>query len=279
MKLKQTIGFLGTGNMAEALVKGLRAADVVDASNIYGSDPRRERCEELKQRYGIHTTVHNVDVVRHAAIVILSVKPQILTAVLDEVAPHIKPTALVISIAAGTPLSAIERHLPATVRVVRTMPNTPALVGVGATAIAAGSHATEDDLTIARHIFDAVGRTVVLEEGQLDAVTGLSGSGPAYVFLIIEALSDAGVKMGLSRYNAQALAAQTVLGAAKLLIETNGHPGQLKDMVTSPGGTAIAGLHTLEAGGLRTTLINAVEAATRRSRELGLLADAAPKAT
>jgi pyrroline-5-carboxylate reductase len=149
------------------------------------------------------------------------------------------------------------------------MPNTPALVGAGATAIAGGGHATEADLEIARKIFEAVGKCVVLDEEQLDAVTGLSGSGPAYVFLIIEALSDAGVKMGLSRYNALALAAQTVLGSAKLLIETNEHPGRLKDMVTSPGGTAIAGIATLEAGGLRTTLINAVEAATRRSRELG----------
>jgi pyrroline-5-carboxylate reductase len=149
------------------------------------------------------------------------------------------------------------------------MPNTPALVGAGATAIAAGGHATDADLDIARKIFEAVGKAVLLDEYQLDAVTGLSGSGPAYVFLIIEALSDAGVKVGLSRHNAQALAAQTILGSAKLLLETNEHPGRLKDMVTSPGGTAIAGIATLEAGGLRTTLINAVEAATRRSQELG----------
>jgi pyrroline-5-carboxylate reductase len=149
------------------------------------------------------------------------------------------------------------------------MPNTPALVGAGATALARGEHATDADLDIAERIFRSVGTTVVLDEYQLDAVTGLSGSGPAYVFLIIEALSDAGVKVGLSRYNAQALAAQTVLGAAKLLIDTREHPGMLKDKVTSPGGTAIAGLHTLEAGGLRTTLINAVEAATHRSGELG----------
>jgi pyrroline-5-carboxylate reductase len=277
MRLQKTIGFLGTGNMAEALIKGLRAADVVEAAQIHGSDPRKERCEELKERYGIHTTAHNADVVRHAEIVVLSVKPQILVPVCDEVAPHLKPNALVISIAAGTPITAIERHLPDKTRVVRTMPNTPALVGAGATAIAAGHHATDADLDVAKRIFDAVGRTVVLEEGQLDAVTGLSGSGPAYVFLIIEALSDAGVKMGLSRYNALALAAQTVLGSAKLLLDTNAHPGQLKDMVTSPGGTAIAGLHTLEAGGLRTTLINAVEAATRRSRELGELAQGEPK--
>jgi pyrroline-5-carboxylate reductase len=271
MKLSQTIGFLGTGNMAEALIKGLTAAGLVEAKQIWASNPRRERAAELTERYGIHATTHNEDVVRHAEIVVLSVKPQILPHVLDEIAPHLKPAALVISIAAGTPIAAIAKRLPERTRVVRTMPNTPALVGAGATAIAGGDHATDEDLEIARHIFDAVGKTVTVDEEQLDAVTGLSGSGPAYVFLIIEALSDAGVKMGLSRHHAQALAAQTVLGSAKLLIETNEHPGRLKDMVTSPGGTAIAGLHTLEAGGLRTTLINAVEAATRRSRELGEL--------
>jgi pyrroline-5-carboxylate reductase len=163
----------------------------------------------------------------------------------------------------------MEAQLPAGTRVIRTMPNTPALVDAGATAIASGTHATEADMALAKQIFDAVGVSVVLDEYQLDAVTGLSGSGPAYVFLILEALSDGGVKVGLSRRVSQQLAAQTLLGAAKLLIETNEHPGRLKDMVTSPGGTAIAGLHTLEAGALRTTLMDAVEAATKRSRELG----------
>jgi len=176
---------------------------------------------------------------------------------------------LVISVAAGVPIAAMERKLGAAARIVRSMPNTPALVGQGAAAIAAGTHATAADLETAKSIFDAVGTTCVVEEYLLDAVTGLSGSGPAYIFLIIEALSDAGVKVGLPRRTAQALAAQTVMGSARLLIETGIHPGQLKDQVTSPGGTAIAGLHTLEAGGLRTTLINAVEAATQRARELG----------
>jgi pyrroline-5-carboxylate reductase len=275
-KLAQSIGFVGAGNMAEALIKGLLHAQVVEPAQIAGSDPRRERVQELMQKYaGIHATAHNEDVLRRSEIVVLSVKPQILLPVCDQIAPHLKPRALVISIAAGVPLSVIEARLPAGTRVVRVMPNTPALVGAGATAIAAGSHATDEDLATAKRIFDAVGISVVLDETQLDAVTGLSGSGPAYVFLIIEALSDAGVKVGLSRYNAQALAAQTVLGSAKLLLETGEHPGKLKDMVTSPGGTAIAGLHTLEAGGARTTLINAVEAATKRSRELGDAARAA----
>ena len=272
MKLSQTVGFLGTGNMAEALIKGLIGAAVVEPSQIWGSDPRQQRCDEMADRFGIHVTTSNVEVAERSEILILSVKPQVLPKVLDEVTANLLPHALVISIAAGIPVATLERHLPLGTRVVRTMPNTPALVGAGATAIAAGGHATEQDLADATAIFEAVGMTVLLDEEQLDAVTGLSGSGPAYVFLIIEALSDAGVKMGLSRYNALALAAQTVHGSAKLLLETKEHPGRLKDMVTSPGGTAIDGIATLEAGGLRTTLINAVEAATRRSRELGLLA-------
>jgi pyrroline-5-carboxylate reductase len=176
---------------------------------------------------------------------------------------------LIISVAAGVPIAAIERRLHPPMRIVRAMPNTPATVGAGATALSLGEHATEADLATATTIFDSVGTTVVLDESQMDAVTGLSGSGPAYLFLIIEALADAGVKVGLSRRASLQLAAQTVLGSAKLLIESGQHPGMLKDGVTSPGGTAIAGLHTLEAGGLRNVLMNAVEAATRRSRELG----------
>ena len=274
MKIEGTVGFIGTGNMAEALIRGLLNAGVAEKDQVIGSDPREDRCAEMSGRYGIRVVADNLEVARQADILVLSVKPQVMAKVLDEVGKTIHSHALVITIAAGVPLAAIEAKLPQA-RVIRTMPNTPALVGAGATAIAAGGHATDDDLEAAKRIFDSVGMTVILDEAQIDAVTGLSGSGPAYIFLIIEALSDAGVKVGLSRYNAQALAAQTVLGSAKLLIETNEHPGQLKDMVTSPGGTAIAGLHTLEAGGLRTTLMNAVEAATRRSRELGEMAAAA----
>jgi pyrroline-5-carboxylate reductase len=274
MKIDGVCGLIGTGNMAEALIRGLLAAGVAERPQVIGSDPRAERRREMAERYGIETLSDNSEVARRADILILAVKPQVMTRVLDEIRTHVRPSALVISIAAGIPLAVIEAHLPR-VRVVRTMPNTPALVGAGATAIAAGGHATEEDLDAARRIFDSVGMSVTLEESQMDAVTGLSGSGPAYMFLIIEALADAGVKVGLSRYNAQALAAHTVLGSAKLLIETNEHPGRLKDMVTSPGGTAIAGLHTLEAGGLRTTLMNAVEVATNRSRELGEIAAAA----
>jgi pyrroline-5-carboxylate reductase len=272
MSLGKNIAFIGAGNMAEALIKGVLGAGLVAPTAIIGSEPRKQRCEELAARYGIRTTQSNLEAVQATELVFLAVKPQIIDKVCIEIAPRLRQDALVISVAAGTPLLAIEALLPRGTRVVRTMPNTPALVGAGATAIAPGAYAGEADLALVQKLFDAVGLTIVVDEGQLDAVTGLSGSGPAYVFLIIEALSDAGVKMGLSRYNAQALAAQTVLGSAKLLIDTGEHPGRLKDMVTSPGGTAIAGLHTLEAGGLRTTLINAVQSATERSRALGELA-------
>jgi len=268
MQIEGTIGFIGAGNMAEAMIKGLLHVGAVTQEQVIASEPRATRREELAKRFGVLLYADNREVARRADILILAVKPQILDKVLTEIAPAIRKDALIVSIAAGVPTAVIEAKLDDH-RVVRAMPNTPALVGCGATAICAGEHATEQDLEAAKKIFDSVGMTVVLDESLLDAVTGLSGSGPAYVFLIIEALADAGVKVGLSRYNAQELAAQTLLGSAKLLIETGEHPGRLKDMVTSPGGTAIAGLHTLEAGGLRTTLINAVETATTRSRELG----------
>jgi pyrroline-5-carboxylate reductase len=264
----KTIGFLGAGNMAEALIRGLLHGGQ-PAQLIVASAPRRDRLDEIVGLYDIVTTTDNREVARKSDILVLSVKPQILERVLREVATEVRPGTLVVSVAAGISTATIEALLSEQARVVRSMPNTPALVRAGATAISAGRHATEDDLHLAKALFDAVGLTVALDESQLDAVTGLSGSGPAYIFLILEALADAGVKVGLSRRNAQRLAAQTVMGSAKLLLETDEHPGRLKDMVTSPGGTAIAGLHTLEQGGLRTTLINAVDTATLRARELG----------
>ena len=264
-----TIGFIGAGNMAEAIIRGLLKGAHITADRVLASGPRQERLDELAAKYAIHTTLSNREVAHASGLLVLSIKPQIMDKVLREIGDHLKPGTLVVSIAAGVDTAAIEDAIPDTMRVVRAMPNTPALVGAAATAISAGKHASETDLATCRALFDAVGITVTLGEEHLDAVTGLSGSGPAYIFLILEALADAGVKVGLSRRNAQRLAAQTVMGSAKLLLDTDEHPGKLKDMVTSPGGTAIAGLHTLEQGGLRTTLINAVETATKRARELG----------
>jgi pyrroline-5-carboxylate reductase len=268
MVTDKKLGFIGAGNMGEALVKGLIASKAAKPSQVLVSARRPERVQELERIYGIRGA-SNAEVARESDVLVLAVKPQILDQVLRDIAPEVPRDRLVISVAAGVPIAAIERRLQPPLRIVRAMPNTPATVGAGATAIALGEHATEADLATAKTIFDSVGLTVVLDEYQLDAVTGLSGSGPAYIFLIIEALADAGVKVGLARRSAMQLAAQTVLGSAKLLIESGQHPGLLKDGVTSPGGTAIAGLHTLEAGGLRNVLMNAVEVATQRSKELG----------
>lgn len=264
----QRVTFLGAGNMANALIRGLiRSGE--QASNITATVKRDERKAELEKTHGIQVGFDNITAAREADVVVLAVKPQAMDKLLAQIAPVIDAKKLVISVAAGVPIAAIERRFGTGARVVRAMPNTPALVGLGATAVSGGEHATPQDLELAKKLFDAVGSTWVLDEVLLDAVTGLSGSGPAYIFLIIEALSDAGVKVGLSRHVALKLAAQTVYGSARLLLETGEHPGTLKDQVTSPGGTAIAGLHTLEAGGLRTTLIDAVESATRRARQLG----------
>lgn len=261
--------FVGAGNMAEALIRGLLASTSVSAGDITISNRRHEKTERNAERWGVRAAHDNVTCVRDADVVMLCVKPQVMRAALEPLGREIPREALVISVAAGVPTHAIEAHLAEGQRVVRAMPNTGAVVRQSATAIAGGSVATEHDLAVAKEIFDQVGRTVVVEEGHLDAVTGLSGSGPAYIFLIIDALADASVKVGLPRDIGLELAAQTVLGSAQLLLQTGEHPGRLKDQVTSPGGTAIAGLHTLEAGGLRTTLITAVESATRRARELG----------
>jgi pyrroline-5-carboxylate reductase len=262
--------FLGCGNMGEALVSGLVQSGSAQPPNIICTDVRLERLEELRARYGIRTTPNNVEAVAQSEVVIYAVKPQLMAEVLKETADQLDMSKLIISIAAGVPLRAIESLLHKELRLIRVMPNIAASVKESATALSAGKHAKKEDVELAMAIFNSVGKAVFLRENYLmDAITGLSGSGPAYIFIIVDALADAGVKMGLSRKDSQFLAAQTVMGAAKMLMETGEHPGQLKDRVTSPGGTAIAGIHTLEKGGLRTTLINAVEAATLRSKELG----------
>ena len=267
--MKGKLGLLGAGNMAAALIKGLLHAKLVVPKRILASDVKPERLAKLAEEHGIGTTTDNHALVRGCSVIVLAVKPQVIDKVLGEIGADVRADQLVISVAAGVPIEALEGRLPKGSRVVRAMPNTPATVQAGATAIAAGAHARDEDMEIARELFEAVGRVVVLDEVLLDAVTGLSGSGPAYTMLIIEAMADGGVKVGLHRDTALLLAAQTVYGSAKLLLETGEHPGRLKDMVTSPGGTAIAGLHTLESGALRKTLIDAVEVATKRAAELG----------
>lgn len=263
------IGFVGAGAMGEALIKGLVEASVVPGDAVWASDVRADRLKDLAGRFGIHTSADNAEVARAADVVILAVKPQIMTAVLAGLRPVIDRRKLVISVAAGVPTARLREGLGAEMRLIRVMPNTPALVLEGATAIARSANLEADDLPTAQALFGAVGKVVVVDEELMDAVTGLSGSGPAYVAVVIEALADGGVRSGLDRATAMTLATQTVVGAARLLAQTGLHPGALKDMVSSPGGTTIAGITALEEGGLRSTLIKAVERATQRSRELG----------
>jgi len=263
------VAFLGAGNMGEALIKGLTQGGLVPAGSITAADPRTEHLEEIAKRYRIQAVADNATLVAGADVVILAVKPQIMGAVLKEIASVVNDGTLLISIAAGVATKKLREHLGKAARLIRVMPNTPALVLEGVTAIARADGLKPGDLEAAQELFGAVGRVVVLDESALDAVTGLSGSGPAYVAVAIEALADGGVKMGLDRATATLLAAQTVLGSARLILETGVHPGQLKDMVSSPGGTTIAGIAALEDGGFRRALIQAVERATLRSRELG----------
>jgi pyrroline-5-carboxylate reductase len=269
MALGKKIAFLGSGNMAEALLKGLLAARSAAATDVVCAEPRPERRADLEKRYGVAVTASNLEAVSRADLLVISVKPQVVDALLQEIGPAVDAGKLVVSIAAGVPIAALAQKLRPGARIIRTMPNTPALVGAGATALARGGAATDADLRLAVTLFEAVGKAVVVDEHLLDAVTGLSGSGPAFVYLAIEALADGGVKAGLPRDVALTLAAQTVAGAARMVLETGEHPGRLKDQVTSPGGTTIAGVAALEAAGFRGALIAAVDAAARRSRELG----------
>lgn len=268
--MKDKIGFIGAGNMAEALINGILKAGLFTPQKVHASDIREVQRKKIQKTYGIKTYRDNGEIIARTGTVILSIKPQQMDDVLSEIAPRLGRDHLIISIAAGITTHYIAQRLSGEIPVIRIMPNTPALVQEGASVLTRGRHATESHFKSAQQIFEAVGSVVTVDESLMDAVTGLSGSGPAYVFLFIEALADAGVKMGLPRSVSLSLATQTCLGAAKMVSETGKHPAQLRDMVTSPGGTTISGLHRLEAGGLRTALMDAVEAATRRSKELGM---------
>lgn len=262
------IGFIGGGNMAEALIKGLIGGGV-PARELLVAEPIPSRRDFLQERYDVSVTDDNRAVAKACTIIMLCIKPQIHAQALQALQGTVRQEQLFISIMAGVKTGAIEEILGGTPRVVRVMPNTPALVMKGAAALSAGSHAASEDLSVACNIFDMVGKSWVVDEKLLDAVTGLSGSGPAYVLTFIEALSDAGVKNGLTREAATGLATQTVFGTAKLLLETREHPAVLRDKVTSPGGTTIAGLAAMEKEGIRNAVMAAVDAATARSMELG----------
>ena len=273
----QRIAFIGTGQMATALAAGF-VRELLTPGQISGFDPSESARQKFADAIGTGTTVSSdlASVVPEATLIVLAVKPQVMSDALKSLtwtsrsADWNSPSApLVVSVAAGITLKKLSDGLPSGTRLVRVMPNTPCLIGRGASGIAAGSTATPDDLALVKDLLQTVGIVETVPESLLDVVTGLSGSGPAYVFQFIEALSDGGVKMGLPRATATRLAAQTVAGAAEMQISTGQHPAVLKDSVTSPGGTTIAGLHALESGGFRAALINAVEAATLRSKQLG----------
>jgi len=255
--------------MATALGQGFVTAGLVPAKNLLGSDPSAEARERFAAATSAQTITDNESLVQRSDVVLLAVKPHLLEPVCTALHEKVGREKLVISVAAGVRLDAIAAWLGEDVRLVRVMPNTPCLVGHGACGFCLGDKATDDDAKVVEQLLGSVGLAYRVEERLLDAVTGLSGSGPAFVYIIIEALSDAGVKMGLPRDIATALAAQTLRGAAEMVSVTGDHPGQLKDKVTSPGGTTIAGIAALEAGGLRAALIAAVETATRRAIELG----------
>jgi pyrroline-5-carboxylate reductase len=269
MSSKLNIGFLGAGKMATALARGFVRAGLVAPGQVTASDPSAAARAAFAKEVGAKTTVSNADVVKSAAVLVLAVKPDQVGGVLAEIRERFTDRHCLISIAAGVPLAKLEAGLGAGARLIRVMPNTPALVGASATAFALGKAARREDGELAQKLFSAVGVAFQVKEALLDAVTGLSGSGPAYAYLFIEGLSDGGVAAGLPRDVATRLAAQTVLGSARMVLETGLHPGVLKDMVTSPGGTTIEGLHELEKGKLRGTVISAVRAAAEKSKKLG----------
>jgi pyrroline-5-carboxylate reductase len=269
MATQLNVGFIGAGKMAAALAKGFIRAELVTPREIRASDPHDAARKNFTAEIGATTTASNADVAKFAGVLILATKPDQVSAALAEIRGAFTKRHLLISIAAGVTLAKLEGALPAGARVIRVMPNTPALVGAGAAAFALGKSATAADGELAKKLLSAVGVALQVKESLLDAVTGLSGSGPAYVYQFIEALSDGGVAAGLPRDVATKLAAQTVLGGAKMVLETGQHPGALKDQVTSPGGTTIEGLHELEKGKMRAAVISAVRAATEKSKKLG----------
>jgi len=262
------LGLIGIGNMGGALLRGLMNRGWLEPTQIHVSDPDPERLAAAVTPHGIAGSTDNTVLADFADVLVLAVKPQVVPRVLTQLGPLLRPSSLLISIAAGVTCRSIEALVPDSVRVMRAMPNTPATVLAGVTALSPGARSLPEDLAIAGRLFSAVGSVVEIEEPLLDAVTGLSGSGPAYVLLAIEALADGGVRMGLPRAVALKLAAETVFGTARMVLETNEHPARLRDAVTSPGGTTIAGLAALEEGAVRHAFISAVRSATLRATEL-----------
>jgi len=263
------IGFVGGGNMGEAMIRGLTAASILTPAQIHVFDVDTSRIQYLARTYGIQPSPDMGHLAGSKQLIVLAVKPQMMKSVLSDLRSHLSHHPLVISIAAGIPIADLIDGLVPGTRIIRVMPNTPALVLEGASAMARGPGVSDDDMAQALSLFRAVGKAIEVEESLMDAVTGLSGSGPGYLLLVLESLIDAGVLMGIPRQTARELVLQTALGTARLLQDSGKHPAELKDLITSPGGTTIKGLQILEDRGVRGALFNAVEAATLRSMQLG----------
>ncbi|BBB93006.1 MAG TPA: pyrroline-5-carboxylate reductase [Methylomusa anaerophila] len=268
MLLNKTIGFIGGGAMAEALIRGILKSGMIEASQLIVNDISSERLRYLTNLFSVETTSDSQELAKKADVLFLTVKPQVMNHVVDQITPVVSKSTIIVSVAAGVTLSTLQNKMPG-VPVVRVMPNTAVAVGEGMSAIALGKYATSSIGEMVSSVFASVGKVVTVGEDLMDAVTGLSGSGPGYVYVLIDALTDAGVRVGFSRQTALLLSAQTLLGAAKMVLETGEHPAKLRDMVTSPGGTSITGIHVLEQKGVRAALIDAVVAATERSKEMG----------
>lgn len=262
------IAVLGAGKLGESLIKGLLDAGVINIANVRITAGHQYRLDQMRERFNVEGLLSNKIVAEAADIIILAVKPQTVPVVLSEIGDALRADQLLISVAASVSTAFIEKHLASPVPVIRAMPNTPSVIKKGMTGIASGSNATQEHLQLAKFIFDSVGRTIVADEKHMDAITGLSASGPAFIYIVIESLAEAGVKVGLPRDIATELAAQTVVGAGSMVLETSEHPAKLKDMVTTPAGCTIDGILELEEGGLRVTLIKAVVKATQRAKEL-----------
>jgi pyrroline-5-carboxylate reductase len=254
--------------MAEALISGILHAGLVAPSQIIANNISPKRLEYMQDKFNIHTTLCVEEVVKDANILFLTVKPQVIPTILRKIAPLVTPNTLVVSVAAGITLQVLQEKMPG-IPMVRVMPNTPVAVGEGMSVISLGEYAGQEHEQVVLAICSAVGKASKMDESAMDAVTGLSGSGPGYAFVLIDALADAGVMVGLSRQDSIMMAAQTLLGAAKMVLETGEHPAKLRDMVTSPGGTTIAGIHVLEQRGVRAALMEAVQMSKQRSQEMG----------
>ena len=263
------LGFIGCGNMAQAMITGILNQKVVSPEELIVSNPHEAKTAKLKEKFGIQTTTDNKEAARWADILVLSVKPQVYPTVIKEIKEEVSMEQIIVTIAAGVSMEATERQFGKETKIVRVMPNTPALVGEGMSGLCCNEYVTEEEFNKVHHIFESFGKAEKITESLMDAVVGVSGSGPAYVYMFIEAMADAGVAQGLPRKQAYTFAAQTVLGSAKMVLETGQHPGELKDAVCSPAGTTIEAVNALEKNGLRNAVIEAVTAAAKKNHELG----------